>query len=80
MKIYDYHGQKNISGELVREARLKQRWSQGQLAAKLQLAGLEIGRDSISRIESGSRFVADYELKILSETLSVSVLWLLGLE
>lgn len=35
MKIYDYNGQKNISGDRIREARQKQRLSQTDLAAKM---------------------------------------------
>ena len=80
MKIYDFNGQKNISGDHIREARLKRRWSQTTLAAKLQLEGITIERDSISRIEIGTRFVADYEIKALSEVLNVSVQWLLGID
>ncbi len=34
-------------------------------------------RDSLSRIEIGTRFVTDYELKVLSTVLGVSTLWLL---
>lgn len=80
MKIYDYKGQKNISGDRIREARLKHRWSQATLAAKLQLVGITIERDSISRIEKGTRFVADYEIKALSEVLEITALWLLGID
>ena len=80
MKIYDYEGKKNISGDRVREARSRLRMTQSDLAAKLQLAGIFIERDSISRIEIGTRFVADYELRELSLILKVSVNWLLGLD
>ena len=34
-------------------------------------------RDSLSRIEIGTRFVTDYELKVLAKVLVVSPLWLL---
>ena len=34
VKIYDYNGKKNISGERIREARLRLRLSQADLAAK----------------------------------------------
>ncbi len=61
MKIYDYGGKKNICGDRIREARVVQRMSQSELAAKMQIAGIAIERDSISRIENGTRFVADYE-------------------
>lgn len=54
--------------------------SQSDLAARLQVAGIIIERDSISRIEIGTRFVADYELRELSRILNVSVAWLLGIE
>ncbi|MBE7025864.1 MAG: helix-turn-helix transcriptional regulator [Ruminococcaceae bacterium] len=80
MKIYDFNGKKNICGERVHEARRKCRLTQSELAAKLQLDGIIIERDSVSRIEIGTRFVADYELRALSKILKVSVDWLLGNE
>ncbi len=80
MKIYDYCGRKNICGERVHEARCKLRLTQSDLAAKLQLTGITIERDSVSRIEIGTRFVADYELRELSKILKVSVTWLLGID
>ncbi len=80
MKIYDYEGKKNICGKRVHEARRKLGLTQNELAAKLQVAGIIIERDSISRIEIGTRFVADYEIRELSKILKVSVSWLLGME
>ena len=80
MKIYDYNGKKNICGDRIHEARCRLRLTQSDLAAQLQIAGVIIERDSISRIEIGTRFVADYELRALSKILRVSVDWLLGIE
>ena len=80
MKIYDYNGKKNICGDRIHEARCKQRMTQSDLAAQLQVAGIIIERDSVSRIEIGTRFVADYEIRELSRILKVSVPWLLGME
>ena len=77
MKIYDYNGKKNLCGNKVREARQKQRLSQSNLAARLQIEGIILERDSVSRIEAGTRFVADYELKVLANVLNVDVIWLL---
>ena len=54
MKIYDYDGKKNISGDRIRQARVVQRMRQEDLAAKLQIAGVNMERDSISRIEIGT--------------------------
>lgn len=54
--------------------------TQGELAAQLQVAGIIIERDGVSRIEIGTRFVADYEVRELARILKVSVPWLLGME
>ena len=40
LKIYDYNGRKNISGERIRQLRCKRHWSQGALAKHLQLVGV----------------------------------------
>ena len=79
MKIYDYNGKKNISGDRIREARQKQRLSQTDLAARMQIRGVMIGRVSISRLEIRTGFVPDYELPVFAQVLGVSVLWLLGM-
>ncbi len=79
MKIYDYNSQKNICGKQIHEARRKLKLTQSDLAAKMQVAGIVIERDSISRIEIGTRFVSDYELREFSKILNVSVEWLLGM-
>ena len=78
VKIYYYNGKKNLCGDKIREARTKNRITQSDLAARVQVAGVTLERDSISRIEIGTRFVADYELKIFAEVLGVSVEWLLS--
>lgn len=80
MKIYDFNGKKNICGERVKAARKKLNLSQEDLAAKLQIEGIIIERDSVSRIEIGTRFVADYEILILSKVLKVTPEYLLGIE
>ena len=80
MKIYDFDGKKNVCGERVKEARKRIGLSQEDLAARLQVSGVIIERNSISRIESGVRFVADYELLTLSKILNVSTAYLLGIE
>lgn len=80
VKIYDFNGKKNISGERIREARQKKRLSQTDLAARMQVEGIIIERDSISRIEIGTRFIPDYELPVFAKVLNVSVDWLLSNE
>lgn len=77
MKIYWHGDSKNIVGERVRIARKKAKLTQADLIAKLQVAGLNFERSSLSRIESGERIVTDYEVVILAKTLNVTLKWLL---
>ena len=73
------HGEKlNISGSLCAGARIERGLSQEQLAAKLQLLGYSIGQKAVSRMETGDRVAADYELLLLAQVLGVSPLRLLG--
>ena len=78
MKIYDYHGKKNLCGDRIHQARTTQRMSQSDLAARMQVNGVIIEREAISKIETGDRFVTDYELLVFAKVLSVSVDWLLA--
>ncbi len=80
MKIYDYNGQKNICSERIYVARSRLHLTQSELAVRLQEYGVNLERDSISRMELGTRFVADYELRALACVLEVSPAWLLGME
>ena len=75
-KIYDYKGRKNLCGNRVKEARARLNITQTDLAARLQVAGITMERDSVSRIEIGTRFVTDYELAVLAKILGVSMEWL----
>lgn len=53
MKKFLYHGEKNICGDRIRMARLEKRLSQTDLARLLQLEGVPMERDVISRMEMG---------------------------
>jgi len=78
MRLYTPGERFNLCGERIRDARTRAGWSQDQLAAKLQLAGLQTGQMAVSRIETGKRVVPDFELPIIAEVLSVTTDWLLG--
>lgn len=80
MKIYDFDGQKNISGDRIHQVRATKRISQADLAARMQVKGVFIEREAISKIETGDRFVTDYELMIFAEVLGVTMDWLTGKE
>lgn len=77
MKIY-YDDKKNICGGKIREARLNKKLTQETFAAKLQVEGMDIARNSISRLETGNRLVTDFELKIIAKVLDVDINWLLS--
>ena len=70
----------NICGKTLRKIRKEHRLSQEQLAARLQLEGLDFTQRIISQIETGKRIVKDYELKFFSVVLKVSVYELLEIE
>jgi transcriptional regulator with XRE-family HTH domain len=79
LKIYWYNGSKNIIGTRVKKARKmsKPTLTQENLAAKLDLMNIKLDRIALSRIESGDRFVSDYEVVALAKALGVSLDWLL---
>lgn len=79
MKLYKYEGgRSNASGQKIKELREAAGLSQEQLAAKIQLAGLNLNQKAISRIETGERVVPDFELLFFSEVLNVPVSELLN--
>lgn len=78
MKIYRPDGRCNIAGIQIKLSRENLKLSQEQLAVKIQLLGYNITQQSISRIETGDRLVADFELKYFAQALNVSILYLLG--
>ncbi len=63
----------NICGQHIRSIREKKRMTQDQFAAKLQVEGLGVNQNSISRIETGKRIVADFELKAIAKVLDIDV-------
>ena len=80
MKLYHYEGRCNLARERIRQRRQSLGLSQEQLAARLQLRGLELGQKAVSRMETGSRVIPDYELPWLAQALETTTAWLLGEE
>lgn len=63
----------NITGIAIRALRLAQpQMSQRKLADMMQLAGIDLTKNAIQRIESGERFVTDIELKTFAKVLGVT--------
>ena len=59
-------GKNNICGRNTAMFRKEMNISQRELAERLQVAGLDIDKNAIQRIESGKRFVTDIELTVIS--------------
>ena len=66
-------GRNNICGVQIRQYRLQMsgKPSQRKFADMLQLAGLDVDKNAVQRIESGERFVTDIELKVIAQVLGV---------
>lgn len=67
----------NKAGDRIRIARAMYKLNQDDLVARLQLAGINISRNTLSRIEVGDRYVTDLELFAFAQVLNVSAAWLL---
>lgn len=63
-------GRNNVCGVNIAFFRKEMGISQRELADRLQLAGLDIDKNAIQRIESGQRFVTDIELIAISGVLN----------
>lgn len=71
-KILSEKGKKNLIGSQLVELRKHFSLSQRDLAHKLQVAGYNLDKNVITRIENYQRFVTDIELKGICEVLKVS--------
>ncbi len=72
------NGLNNICGAVIERRRKEMGKSQRQLADMLQLAGLDVDKNAIQRIEAGKRFVTDVEITYLAKVLGLSYEELLG--
>ena len=71
--IAKYNGNMNVIGDLLNEYRTKKNLSYEQLAAKLELMGISIHKQSLYDIENNKRTVKDYELFGISYVLGIDV-------
>jgi len=80
MKKTSQAAQRNLVGPRVRAARLKAQppVSQDDLAGRLAARGVALDQTAISRIESQTRYVMDYEAAALAKCLKIPVSWLYG--
>lgn len=71
-KPVGHNGSKNLIGQRLKELRTTAGLSQRGLARKLQLIGVDMDKNVITRIETNKRYVSDIELWALCRILEVS--------
>ena len=76
-KPLSLHGEKNLISQRLIALRKEQGLSQRDLAQKLQLAGYDMDRNVITRIETNQRYVTDIERKALAEALDTTYSYLI---
>lgn len=73
-------GTRNIVGERIEMRRKAIGMKQKDLLTQLQVKGIDLNASGLSKLEGQLRSVMDYELVAISETLGVTINWLVGKE
>ena len=69
MQKLSYQETKNIIAMPLRLMRVRKRVTQQELAARMQVLGVNIDQQAISNIENNRRIVTDYELACFCKAL-----------
>lgn len=72
-------GKNNVCGKNIAKFRMEMKISQKKLSDRLQIAGLDVDKNAVQRMESGQRFITDIELQYLSLVLGKSMNELFGI-
>ncbi len=70
-------GDKNLISQRLIDLRKQYGLSQRALAEKLQLAGYDMDKNVITRIETNKRYVTDIELRALASVFNVTYAYLI---
>jgi transcriptional regulator with XRE-family HTH domain len=78
--VRQYPTKRNISGKRIAEARTatKPPVTQEDLSRRLALAGIQMDRAAVAKVENNLRRVLDFELRAFAIALDVEASWLLG--
>lgn len=74
MKKIEFDDKKNVVSAMVRNYRKQRGYTQQQLAFKMQLMGVNMDQQMVSKIEQNRRIVTDYELACICEILICEIL------
>lgn len=70
-------GEKNLVGPRLKELREREHLSQRDLAHRLQLVGMDMDKNVITRIETNKRYVTDLELRAIAKVFHVTYEYLI---
>lgn len=72
-KNNDYTNSYNIIGSKIKEIRTKEKITQEDLCARMQVMGFQISRSDISKLENGKKLITDFEVLGFSKALKVNI-------
>ncbi len=75
---YNRHTMNNVVGTYIKKIREEQGLTQEQLAVRIEMAGWQVDRFIVSKIERGDRQVSDIETQLIAKALKVSISQLFG--
>ena len=64
----------NLTGKNIKKFRKEKKITQVDLCARMQVMGFKISRSDISKLETGKRFISDFEVLGFANALKVSIL------
>lgn len=70
-------GEKNLISQRLKALREQKQLSQRDLAYQLQLIGMDMDKNVITRIETNKRYVTDLELRAIAKIFQVSYAYLI---
>lgn len=68
-----YNDKSNVIGNILRETRLNKNCSQTQLCRKLELLGIVMTKEDLSKIETNKKIVKDFEVWGIAKALQISL-------
>lgn len=68
-----YNEKSNVVGKILKEVRLNKHCSQTQLCKKLELLGIVMTKEDLSKIESNKKIVKDFEVWGIARALQISL-------
>ena len=64
---------KNITGKKIKAIRRKKNITQIQFAARLNTLGIDFNQTSVSKIETQTKFLIDFELKAIAQVFGIPI-------